>query len=83
MSVLQIDSKCQLFLQQISQLQSSSSNYSKIHHFRFKFLEVVAGSLANLKTLVFSQTKIHNGCQFSFNYELSALIWFCILFYKF
>ena len=56
LSVLQNHSKCQLFLQQISQLQKSSSSYSKIHNFPFKSLEATACSsstLAKLKALMF------------------------------
>ena len=55
LSVLQNHSSCRLFLQQIRQpdSRSSSSSYSKIHH--FKSLEAVACStLAKFKTLIFS-----------------------------
>ena len=87
LSVLQNHSKCQLFLQQISQLQKSSSSYSKIHNFPFKSLEATACSsstLAKLKALMFSfkQRSIMAVSSVLIT-KFLALIWFCTLLYKF
>ena len=75
------------FCSKLANCKKSSSSYSKIHNFPFKSLEATACSsstLAKLKTLMFSFKQISIMAVSSVLItKFSALIWFCILFYKF